>query len=62
MAVTVGADGRAKSVAIQQDPGSGFGAQARQCAMRKAFTPALDKLGNPIVGTTAPFFVKFFIP
>jgi outer membrane biosynthesis protein TonB len=62
MAVTVGVDGRAKSVTILQDPGSGFGAQARQCALRKTFTPALDKSGNPVVGTTAPFFVKFFIP
>ncbi len=61
MAVTVGPDGRAKSVAILQDPGSGFGAQARQCAMRKVFTTALDKFGQPVVGTTAPFFVKFII-
>lgn len=59
LAVTVSPDGRAKAVTILVDPGSGFGAQARQCAMRKTFTPALDKAGNPIVATTAPFYVKF---
>lgn len=62
MVVTVGTDGRAKSVTILQDPGNGFGAQARQCALRKTFTTALDKLGQPVVGTTAPFSVRFIIP
>lgn len=62
MSVTVGADGRAKSVTILKDPGSGFGSQARQCALRKTFTPALDKAGQPVVGTTPPFYVKFIVP
>jgi periplasmic protein TonB len=62
MVVTVGSDGHAKSVTILKDPGSGFGAQARQCAMRKLFTTALDKSGTPVAGTTAPFFVKFIVP
>ncbi len=59
LVVTVGSDGRAKSVTVIKDPGSGFGPHARQCAMRKTFTPALDRGGNPIVSTTAPFNVKF---
>lgn len=62
LAVTVGIDGRPKSVTVLKDPGSGFGAQARQCAMRKVFGTALDKSGQPVVGTTAPFTVRFYIP
>jgi protein TonB len=62
LTVTVGTDGRAKSVTVLSDPGSGFGATARQCAMRVTFTPALDKSGQPIVGSTPPFTVKFIIP
>ena len=61
LVVTVSPDGRAKGVTVLQDPGSGFGAQARQCALRKTFTPALNKAGEPIVGTTPPFFVKFVV-
>jgi protein TonB len=59
LVVTVGTDGRAKSVSVLADPGSGFGAHARQCAMRRTFKPAQDRAGNPIVSTTAPFTVKF---
>jgi outer membrane biosynthesis protein TonB len=59
LVVTVGSDGRAKSVNILKDPGSGFGNHARQCAMRRAFTPALDKNGQPIVSSTPPITVKF---
>ncbi len=59
LVVTVGVDGRAKSVSVLSDPGSGFGAHARQCAMRRTFKPALDKVGQPVVSTTAPFTVKF---
>jgi periplasmic protein TonB len=62
LAVTVGTDGRPKSVAILKDPGSGFGAQARQCALRKSFEVALDKAGQPVVGTTAPFNIRFYMP
>jgi protein TonB len=59
MVVTVNTDGRAKSVTILADPGSGFGNTARQCAMRRTFKPALDKNGQPIVASTPPFTVKF---
>lgn len=59
MVVTVNTDGRAKAVTILADPGSGFGNHARQCAMRRTFKPALDKAGQPIVGSTPPFTVRF---
>lgn len=62
MAVTVDTNGRAKAVSIIKDPGSGFGAHARNCAMRLSFPVAYDKAGKPIVGTTAPFTIRFFIP
>lgn len=59
LVVTVGLDGRAKSVTVLSDPGSGFGAHARQCAMRRTFKPALDKSGQAVVSSTPPFTVKF---
>ncbi len=59
LAVTVTAEGRAKAVSILADPGSGFGNHARQCAMRRTYRPALDKAGQPVVSTTAPFVVRF---
>ncbi len=59
LVVTVGADGRAKSVTVLSDPGSGFGNHARQCAMRRTFRPGLDRAGQAIVTTTPPFTVKF---
>jgi outer membrane biosynthesis protein TonB len=62
LAVTVSAEGRAKSVTIMKDPGSGFGAHARNCALRLNFPTALDKSGKPIMGTTAPFIVRFIMP
>ena len=59
LTVTVGPNGRAKSVAILRDPGNGFGQSARNCAFRKTFNTALDRGGNPITMTTAPFTVRF---
>lgn len=59
LVVTVNPDGRAKSVTILSDPGSGFGNHARQCAMRRTFKPALDKSGQAVVSSTPPFTVKF---
>jgi protein TonB len=59
LVVTVNPDGRAKSVTILSDPGSGFGNHARQCAMRRTFKPALDKFGQAVVSSTPPFTVKF---
>jgi protein TonB len=57
--VTVGPDGSPKSVVIQSDPGYGFGAQARQCAMRRAYLPGLDRSGQPVARTTPPITVTF---
>lgn len=52
-------DGAPESVSVVQDPGHGFGREARKCAMRKKYTTALDVDGNPIAGVTKPFRVKF---
>jgi protein TonB len=57
--VTVGTDGRARSVTVVNDPGYGFGRLARQCAMRKRYVPGLDSAGRPVTMTTAPFIVRF---
>ncbi len=59
LVVNVGSDGRAKSVTILKDPGSGFGSHARQCAMRRSYKPALDKTGQAVVSSTPPFTVRF---
>jgi protein TonB len=57
--VRVKPDGSPESVAVLQDPGHGFGREARKCAMRKKFSPGLDPDGRPIAGTTKPFRVRF---
>jgi protein TonB len=59
LTVTVGPDGRAKSVTILRDPGNGFGQATRACAFRKQFAPALDLAGNAITMSTAPFTVRY---
>ena len=44
-----GADGSASNVRIVQDPGNGFGRQARSWALKKRdYTTALDRDGTPI--------------
>jgi protein TonB len=55
LSVTVSADGQAKSATVIQDPGYGFGALAKRCALRKSYRPALDRTGN---STTATQVVK----
>jgi len=57
--VKVRGDGAPESVAVLQDPGHGFGREARKCAMRKRYSNALDVDGNPIPGQTKPFRVHF---
>lgn len=57
--VTVGTDGRAQSVTVLNDPGHGFGNQARQCAMRKSYDVGLNAEGKPVVTMTPPFNVTF---
>jgi len=59
LTVTVGPNGRAKSVTILRDPGNGFGQSARSCAFRKTFNVALDRSGTAITMSTAPFTVRF---
>ncbi|HEX4515696.1 MAG TPA: hypothetical protein VH054_19245 [Polyangiaceae bacterium] len=56
--VIVGASGHAQTANILQDPGHGFGREARSCAMRESYVPALDKAGNP-VASSKKFRVKF---
>lgn len=57
--VTVGADGKPSQVTIVQDPGHGFGREARRCAMRKTYNTALDRDGKALGGATKPFRVRF---
>lgn len=59
VAVTVGVDGRAKSAVVLQDPGNGFGAAARRCALSERYSVARGRDGNPRVATTAPITVTF---
>ncbi len=51
--IKVRADGTAESVSVRQDPGHGFGREARKCAMRERYNPQLDVNGNPIPGVAA---------
>jgi protein TonB len=48
--VKVGVDGRAENVAVTRDPGHGFGREARKCALREKYAPALNVDGSPIPG------------
>ena len=57
--VEVDASGRAVAAKVIQDPGNGFGRQAKMCAMRQRFQPALDRSGTPVAGSTKPFRVHF---
>jgi len=57
---SVRADGRADKVDILSDPGFGFGAAARLCALRTRFEPARDGTGQPIVARSPPIRVHFF--
>jgi protein TonB len=49
--VDVRADGTPTAVSVLQDPGNGFGREARRCAMNKHYQTALDHDGNAIAGT-----------
>jgi protein TonB len=57
--VKVGTSGQALSATVVSDPGYGFGAAARRCAMARSYTPALDADGKPKVSTTPPIRVSF---
>jgi periplasmic protein TonB len=58
LTVYVDANGRATNVAVN-DPGHGFGREARKCAMREMYTPGTDRDGHPIPTITKPFRVHF---
>jgi len=54
VAVTVAPDGSALDVRVLSDPGTGFGREARQCALSqvsKKYYPALNREGVPIAST-----------
>jgi len=57
--VRVKADGRAEAVDVLSDPGFGFGAAARACALLTRFEPARDAGGQPIAALSAPIRVHF---
>jgi outer membrane biosynthesis protein TonB len=56
--VDVGPDGKVLGVEIKQDPGYGFGREARACAFRKRWLPGLDRNGQPARGKL-PVNVRF---
>jgi protein TonB len=58
--VTVRPDGHAERVDVLSDPGFGFGAAARLCALRTAFVPARDPTGQPVAAPSPPIRVHFF--
>jgi TonB family protein len=49
--IDVRADGSASGVRVVQEPGNGFGRQARGCAMRWHYETALDHDGTAIPQT-----------
>jgi protein TonB len=57
---SIRADGRADSVEILADPGLGFGAAARLCALTTRFEPAHNRAGLPIAAQSPPIRVHFF--
>lgn len=56
--VMVGAGGQPTGATVLQDPGHGFGREARACALRESYVPALDRAGRP-VASSKKFRVKF---
>jgi protein TonB len=57
--VSVSLRGTPERVTVLSDPGLGFGAAAKRCALSQRFLPALDAEGRPTAGTTSPFSVRF---
>jgi len=56
--VTVRPDGTALSVSVTNDPGYGFGRQARMCALSRRYNPGLDRSGKPTT-LSVPMTVRF---
>jgi protein TonB len=44
-------DGRAENVSVWLDPGHGFSREAKKCALREKYEPALSVDGTPMPGT-----------
>jgi protein TonB len=59
LVVLVDRQGKAESVAVQQEPGYGFGALAKRCAFWVSYRVGKDRSGNPIKAATPPFWVTF---
>ncbi|HWA75584.1 MAG TPA: hypothetical protein VG937_24785 [Polyangiaceae bacterium] len=61
LVVTVGPEGRASSASVvrEEPSGLGFGARARQCALRTPFQAGLDSAGRPTTKSTAPIRIRF---
>ena len=59
LVVTVGTDGRAKSVSVISDPGFGFGRAAKRCALRKNYSVGKDRTGKPVAKSSGPMVVTF---
>jgi periplasmic protein TonB len=57
--VQVGADGRSDRVDVVEDPGFGFGAAARQCALVTRFGAARNAAGDPIAALSPAIRVHF---
>lgn len=53
-------DGRAETVDVLSDPGFGFGAAARACALATRFEPARNAEGQPVAALSAPIRVHFY--
>jgi protein TonB len=51
VAVTIGADGTASNASVVQDPGYGFGALAKRCALREHYQPAKNRDGVTVTAT-----------
>jgi len=59
LVVTVGLDGRPTAVTVVRDPGHGFGAAARSCALSQRYSVGRGMNGQPTVAATPPITVRF---
>ncbi len=59
LVVSVSVDGAPEAVAVLTDPGDGFGAAARACALRQRYTAARGPDGMARRGKTLPVRVHF---
>jgi protein TonB len=57
--IEVGADGKATSVRVLDDPGHGFGRAARSCAMGRNYRSAHDRNGNGIAASLPSVAIRF---